>query len=108
MKRELASSRGCTVPDLPLATVAAAGGFGGFLYWMTVFPIDVVKSAMMTDSISKSERQYPTMLSTAQKLYTEGGIARFYKGFTPCIIRSCPANAAMLVTVDYVGNQLNK
>jgi solute carrier family 25 carnitine/acylcarnitine transporter 20/29 len=47
-------------------------------------------------------------LSCVQKLWAEGGLGRFYRGFTPCILRSCPANAAMLVTVDYVGNQLNK
>ncbi len=27
---------------------------------------------------------------------------RFYKGFTPCLIRAAPANAAMLFTVDRV------
>lgn len=108
MKRELAKARGCSVPELPLGTVAAAGGFGGLLYWVGVFPIDVIKSAMMTDTIVKGERQFPTMMSTAKKLWAEGGLGRFYRGFTPCILRSCPANAAMLVTVDYVGNQLNK
>eukprot|EP00873_Tetraselmis_striata_P021648 jgi/Tetstr1/441912/TSEL_030120.t1 len=108
MKRELAKANNCSVAELPLSTVAAAGGFGGLLYWIGVFPIDVIKSAMMTDSIVKGERQFPTMLSTAKQLWAEGGLGRFYRGFTPCILRSCPANAAMLVTVDYVGNQLNK
>lgn len=170
IKRELAKFRGCNVTDLPLSVVAAAGGIGGILYWIAVFPMDVIKSSMMTDSIIKSERQYTTILSTAkvrtpnipydrvpqhtliacclgsglrdccilnpgqtnllrhvmssrsdffrcvwcawvapqQQLYAEGGLGRFYKGFTPCIIRACPANAAMLVTVDYVGNILSR
>ncbi len=43
-----------------------------------------------------------------QKLHAEGGIARFYRGFTPCIIRAMPANAAMLFTVEVVTNALNK
>jgi solute carrier family 25 carnitine/acylcarnitine transporter 20/29 len=68
MKRELAKARGCSVPELPLGTVAAAGGFGGLLYWVGVFPIDVIKSAMMTDTIVKGERQFPTMMSTAKVL----------------------------------------
>ena len=42
-----------------------------------------------------------------QKLYAEGGIGRFYKGFTPCIARAAPANAAMLFTVDKVTQYLN-
>lgn len=43
-----------------------------------------------------------------QLLYKEGGIGRFYKGYTPCLIRAFPANAAMLVTVEKVNNFLNK
>ena len=37
-----------------------------------------------------------------QKLYAEGGIGRFYKGFSPCLMRAVPANACMLYTVDKV------
>jgi solute carrier family 25 carnitine/acylcarnitine transporter 20/29 len=33
---------------------------------------------------------------------------RFYKGFTPCLIRAAPANGAMLYTVDKVTHMLNK
>lgn len=41
-----------------------------------------------------------------QKLYAEGGVGRFYKGFTPCILRAFPANGVMLLTVDKVTNML--
>ena len=43
-----------------------------------------------------------------QKLYVEGGVARFYKGFTPCLLRAFPANGIMLLTVDSVNNMLDK
>ena len=43
-----------------------------------------------------------------QKLYAEGGIPRFYKGFTPCLLRAFPANGIMLLTVDSVNNMLDK
>jgi hypothetical protein len=43
-----------------------------------------------------------------QLLWAEGGIKRFYKGFTPCLIRAAPANGAMLYTVDKVTHMLNK
>lgn len=42
-----------------------------------------------------------------QKLYAEGGVGRFYRGYTPCMIRAMPANAAMLFTVEVVTNALN-
>ncbi|KAJ9522426.1 hypothetical protein QJQ45_008285 [Haematococcus lacustris] len=75
---------------------------GGVTYWLSIFPVDCIKSAMQTDSIVRSERKYPDFITTAQKLWAEGGIKRFYKGFTPCIIRAAPANGVMLLTVEKV------
>ena len=43
-----------------------AGGLGGMAYWVVIFPVDVVKSAMQTDAIVKAERKYPDMLTTTQ------------------------------------------
>lgn len=40
-------------------------------------------------------------------LYQEGGIGRFYRGFTPCIVRAMPANGVMLLTVEKVTGLLN-
>ena len=34
-----------------------------------------------------------------------GGIGRLYKGVAPCLLRSIPANAVMLFTVDKVRQQ---
>lgn len=36
------------------------------MYWLAIYPIDQVKSAIMTDSIVKSERKYPSMASAFQ------------------------------------------
>lgn len=44
----------------------------------------------------------------AQKLWQQGGVKRFYKGFTPCVLRAVPANGAMLLTVDKVNQLLAK
>ncbi len=41
-------------------------GLGGITYWLTIFPVDCIKSAMQTDSIIKSQRKYTTMLTTAK------------------------------------------
>lgn len=75
---------------------------------LAIFPVDCIKSAMQTDSIIPSERKHPTMALAARNLWAEGGIRRFYKGFTPCLIRAVPANGAMLFTVDRVTALLNQ
>lgn len=105
LKKRAAESYGCTQQELAndhALTVLSAAGVGGLLYWMMIFPIDVIKSAIMTDSIVPAERKYTGMINTAQQLYAEGGISRFYKGFSPCLLRAVPANAIMLYTVDKV------
>jgi solute carrier family 25 carnitine/acylcarnitine transporter 20/29 len=43
-----------------------------------------------------------------QLLWKEGGVKRFYRGFTPCLMRAAPANGIMLLTVDRVTSFLNR
>ena len=58
---------------------------------------------MQSDELDPSKRKYKNMIDCAKKLYfNEGGIKRYFRGFTPCLMRSIPANAVMLTTVDMV------
>lgn len=106
MKREAAKRQGVEVKDLSAGQVVLFGGLGGIMYWCVIFPVDVVKSAMQTDNIDPSKRQFPTMVSAAKQLWADGGLKRFYRGFTPALIRAAPANGIMLATVDKVGTYL--
>lgn len=108
LKKQAAEYQGIETKDLSAAVIMGAGGLGGVFYWLAIYPVDVIKSAMMTDSITPSERKYPTMMTAAQKLWAEGGVKRFYKGFSPCLMRAVPANATMLFTVDKVTQMLNE
>lgn len=73
----------------------AAGGMGGLLFWSVCFPIDVIKSAFQTDEIHREKRVNTSINGTVRRLYAEGGWRRFYRGFSPCLLRSVPANAIM-------------
>ena len=88
----------------PLALLLS-GGIGGFMYWCLTYPTDVVKSALMADEVEKSRRRFKGLLHCARSLYKESGWQGFYRGYTPCLMRSLPANAAMLCTVE-VARQL--
>ncbi|CAL5227929.1 g10976 [Coccomyxa viridis] len=102
LKQQFAEYKGCEPKDLPGWMTVTAAGLGGLAYWVTIYPLDQIKSAMSTDAIIVSQRKYPNMMVTAQKLWAEGGAGRFYKGFTPCLLRAFPANGIMLLTVDKV------
>ena len=107
-KLRAAELYGCSVSELPAPVVMGAGGLGGVLYWLAVFPVDVVKSAMMTDAIDPAQRKYPSMAAAARALWAEGGVPRFFRGFSPCLMRAVPANGVMLYTVDAMQQLLNK
>lgn len=107
LKNRAATYKQISVPELPAGYVLGSAALGGILYWCTIYPVDVCKSAIMTDDIDPAKRKYPNLRTAFTKLYAEGGVGRFYKGFAPCITRAAPANAAMLYTVDKVGQYLN-
>lgn len=107
MKAAYCRTYKCEPKDIPGHVVLTAAGLGGLSYWLVIFPVDCVKSAMQTDNIMRSQRKYTDFITTTKLLWGEGGISRFYKGFTPCIIRSMPANGVMLLTVEKVTGLLN-
>mmetsp|Transcript_18476 Transcript_18476/g.51844 ORF Transcript_18476/g.51844 Transcript_18476/m.51844 type:complete len:306 (+) Transcript_18476:132-1049(+) len=98
----------CSPAEIPGWVVLSSAGLGGITYWCAIFPVDCIKSAMQTDSLIKGERKYKDIPTTARLLWQEGGLKRFYRGFTPCLIRAAPANGIMLLTVEKVNGFLNK
>jgi len=82
--------------------IILSGGIGGFFYWSLFYPIDVIKSALMTDAVNPAQRKFSGFFDAAGKLYASGGVRAFYRGLVPCLLRASPANAGMLFTVDYV------
>lgn len=104
---QFANKYGVEVKDLPIKYSILAGGIGGWCYWFFFYPLDLAKSSIQSDSPDKSKRRFKGVIDVYQQLYThEGGIKRFYKGFTPCLIRSIPANSALLLTSSYISEHL--
>ena len=67
----------------------------------------VIKSTQQSDAIDPSKRTYSSIVNTASKIYKQGGVASFYRGFLPCMLRATPANGIMLMTVDKVRNLID-
>ena len=92
---------GGTVTDLSILRLLVAGGSGGLCYWVAIYPIDVIKSSMQSDDMVRENRKYRNIVDCAKKLYVEeGGLRRFFRGVTPCLMRSIPANATMLLVLE--------
>lgn len=82
------------VSSLSPMQVLLAGGMGGVGYWITCYPLDIVKTAIQCDSIYPEKRTYKGIMDAVSKLNAEGGAKRFTAGLSPALARSFPANAA--------------
>ena len=85
------------------AVVVLLGGLGGVFYWLTIFPIDVIKSTMQTDNIDPAKRKFPNMAVTAKViLHTAAGLASSPLGcFAPRNIRQTFRGLAQVVIDIY-------
>jgi solute carrier family 25 carnitine/acylcarnitine transporter 20/29 len=101
MVRQRFLKPGQSVNDLPAQKVLVAGGIAGMAYWAATYPIDVIKSTLQTDSTVYEERKYKTVPETARKIWQASGWKGFWKGFTPCMLRSFPANAVCFLGYEY-------
>jgi len=71
-----------------------AGGTTGLVTWLSVLPIDVVKSRIQADC--PSNPKYKGMLDCFKVSYQTEGLAVFYRGLGPIAIRALIVNAATL------------
>eukprot|EP01132_Coremiostelium_polycephalum_P008257 gene8257-10147_t len=79
-----------------------AGGVAGTCFWFTNFPFDVIRSRIMTMPDNDPTPKYKGMIDCAKKIYQVDGWKGFWKGFTPCLLRTFPANGATFVAYEFV------
>lgn len=106
--REGLTKPGESVNNLAPSKLLLAGGVGGIMYWGLNYPFDVIKSAMQADATLPYERKYQSMSDCARQLYAEGGMKRFYRGYTPCMLRSVPANAVCFFAYEKTKEFFNR
>jgi len=79
------------VRELPKWMVLLFGAAAGVMFWVPVFPADVIKSKLQSDDFDN--RKYKGGIDAVIKTYQSEGIRGFYRGFSPCLLRSAPVNA---------------
>jgi len=106
IRREYAIRNGVPVEKVGFWVNMFAGSAGGFFFWLTIYPIDVIKSSIQADSTDPAQRKYKGIIDAAQKLYAEGGAKRFTKGLSACLLRAAPANAVLLTVSSMIREYL--
>ncbi|KAK6480476.1 mitochondrial ornithine transporter 1-like isoform X1 [Huso huso] len=83
--------------ELGVVPLVVSGGIGGACFWLTVYPVDSVKSRIQV--LSMAGRQAGFLSSFINIIKTEGFLA-LYCGLTPTVIRAFPSNGALFLAYE--------
>ena len=70
--------------------------------WTLIFPVDTIKSSLQASSTHTS---LPIVI---RQLHAKGGVAAFFPGLAPALLRSFPADAATFLGVEIARSGLDK
>ncbi|KAG7192541.1 Mitochondrial carrier protein ymc2 [Scheffersomyces spartinae] len=98
IKRELSSHTNLIRKDIPGWKLCLFGGLSGYTLWIAIYPVDVIKSKLQTDSLTLPK--YKSSLDVIKDITKSSGIKGFYRGFIPTILRAAPANGATFAAFE--------
>ena len=84
--------------EIPAWRLCLFGGLSGYTLWTGIYPVDVIKSKLQTDSITSPK--YKSVVDVIRDVWKVNGLKGFYKGFTPTILRAAPANGATFAAFE--------
>ncbi|XP_069842226.1 mitochondrial ornithine transporter 1-like [Dendropsophus ebraccatus] len=92
--------------DQPGAVVVTvSGGVGGACFWLSVYPVDSVKSRIQVLSIASRSGGF---LISLMHILKKEGIINLYSGLMPTVIRAFPSNAALFLAYEMTKRTLTK
>ncbi|KVH91729.1 Mitochondrial carrier domain-containing protein [Cynara cardunculus var. scolymus] len=95
---------GVDTSGLDRGSLMLAGGLAGGSYWISVYPLDVVKSVIQIDDYKNPK--YSGLVDAFKQTLKAEGVAGLYKGFGPAMARSMPANAACFLAFEITKTSL--
>ncbi|KAJ9536974.1 hypothetical protein OSB04_029707 [Centaurea solstitialis] len=96
---------GLDTSGLDRGSLMLAGGVAGASFWLSVYPLDVVKSVIQIDDYKNPK--YSGLFDAFRKIVKAEGVAGLYKGFGPAMARSMPANAACFLAFELTKTSLS-
>jgi len=97
------------MPERSPIEVLISGGVAGVVTWASIYPLDVIKTVLQSQSwSSESEsllagpRRPLNSLEVARQIYRSDGLGAFYRGFGVCSIRAFIVNAVQWYTYEKI------
>ncbi|KAK9356618.1 mitochondrial carrier domain-containing protein [Lipomyces doorenjongii] len=85
--------------EIPAWKVAGCGALAGEVLWLGSYPLDVVKSQVQSDKFGK-ESLYKGAIDAARRTWRTSGVAGFWKGLVPTLLRATPCSAGTFASVE--------
>ena len=82
--------------DFPLYISFLYGGLSGGASWFGIYPQDVIKTRMQTNT----EKGKISFVQTAKQIYLEGGVKSFFKGFHFALLRAVPLHSGTFMMME--------
>ncbi|KAJ3993444.1 mitochondrial carrier domain-containing protein [Lentinula boryana] len=96
-KRKFASIYGS---ELPVWALLASGSTGGIAYWLSCYPLDVIKSRIQLRQTPPVGTPVQYIAHEAKTVLAESGLKGLFSGLTPSLIRSIPAAASTFAAFE--------
>lgn len=99
--RELLRKPSQSKDDIGLLRTMVAGAVGGMVFWIVIFPADVVKSRLQVTNIQAS------FATVTLDIFRKEGLMALYNGLLPTLCRTVPATATLFVVYEYSKKFMN-
>ncbi|KAG1846571.1 mitochondrial carrier [Suillus subalutaceus] len=96
-KRKFQSKYGDKVPVWALL---ASGSTGGIAYWLSCYPLDVIKSRIQLRQTPPTGKPWKYMTNEIRMVIAESGITGLFRGLSPSLLRTIPAGASTFAAFE--------
>ncbi|KAK9466194.1 mitochondrial carrier domain-containing protein [Lipomyces arxii] len=99
LMKELQAYSGIKRDEIPAWKLAACGALAGEVLWLGSYPLDVIKSKIQSDKFGK-DAVYKGAIDAAKQTWRTAGLAGFWKGLVPTLLRATPCSAGTFASVE--------
>lgn len=85
--------------DISILTKFLCGGCSGIILWCVIYPLDLIKTRLQTQTISQ-RLSYSGWIDCARKSYSKDGILGFYRGISASLLRAFPVHSSVFVVYE--------
>jgi len=86
--------------QLPVWALLTSGSTGGIAYWLSSYPLDVIKSRVQLRQVPPTGKPWQYMNNEIRMIISESGMTGLFRGLSPSLLRSIPAAASTFAAFE--------